>query len=92
MVLGRACIPTLFLFLAFCVFLRHGICSWLSGSINGKCCMLAALFSLVLRALEEMFDRPIEIYSSESEGLQPMKIDFDASGVSLGKVGGEGGG
>ncbi|CBN74632.1 OTU-like cysteine protease family protein [Ectocarpus siliculosus] len=36
---------------------------------------------LEIRALEEMFDRPIEIYSSESEGLQPMKIDFDASGI-----------
>ncbi|CAN0016456.1 unnamed protein product, partial [Ectocarpus sp. 13 AM-2016] len=39
---------------------------------------------LEIRALEEMFDRPIEIYSSESEGLQPMKIDFDASGLDMG--------
>lgn len=35
-----------------------------------------------IRALEELFDRPIEIYSSEAEDLRPMKIDFDASGVS----------
>lgn len=35
------------------------------------------------RALEELFDRPIEIYSAEGEDLRPMKIDFDASGVSL---------
>lgn len=35
------------------------------------------------RALEELFDRPIEIYSSEAEDLRPMKIDFDASGVSF---------
>lgn len=34
------------------------------------------------RALEELFDRPIEIYSSEAEDLRPMKIDFDASEVS----------
>ncbi|CAM9893776.1 unnamed protein product, partial [Ectocarpus sp. 8 AP-2014] len=39
---------------------------------------------LEIRALEEMFDRPIEIYSSESAGLQPMKIDFDASGLDMG--------
>ncbi|CAN0315479.1 unnamed protein product, partial [Hapterophycus canaliculatus] len=36
---------------------------------------------LEIRALEELFDRPIEIYSSEGEHLRPMKIDFDASGV-----------
>lgn len=39
------------------------------------------LYSATLRALEELFDRPIEIYSSEGEDLRPMKIDFDASGV-----------
>ncbi len=45
-------------------------------------CLSACLHSATLRALEELFDRPIEIYSSEGEDLRPMKIDFDASGVS----------
>eukprot|EP00752_Nemacystus_decipiens_P004577 g4177.t1 len=38
---------------------------------------------LEIRALEELFDRPIEIYSSEGEDLRPMKIDFDASGLDM---------
>ncbi|CAN0439684.1 unnamed protein product, partial [Laminaria digitata] len=38
---------------------------------------------LEIRALEELFDRPIEIYSSEGEDLRPMKIDFDAAGLGM---------
>ena len=33
-------------------------------------------------ALEEILDRPIEIYSSDAEELVPMKIDFDSAAVS----------
>ncbi|CAM9737471.1 unnamed protein product, partial [Sphacelaria rigidula] len=36
---------------------------------------------LEIRALEEMFDRPIEIFSSDAEDLRPMKIDFEASSL-----------
>ncbi|CAM9490096.1 unnamed protein product, partial [Choristocarpus tenellus] len=38
---------------------------------------------LEIRALEELFDRPIEIFSSEADNLAPMKIDFHASSVDL---------
>ncbi|CAM9519251.1 unnamed protein product, partial [Discosporangium mesarthrocarpum] len=38
---------------------------------------------LEIRALEELYDRPIEIYSSEAGDLKPMKIDFHASAVDL---------
>lgn len=43
----------------------------------------APFFLFCVRALEELFDRPIEIYSSEGEDLRPMKIDFDAAGVRV---------
>ena len=33
-------------------------------------------------ALEEILDRPIEIYSSDAEELVSMKIDFDSAAVS----------
>ena len=33
--------------------------------------------------MEEVFDRSIEIYSSDAEDLMPMTIDFDAATVSL---------
>ena len=49
------------------------------GCLAGRVCLSVPM----TRALEELFDRPIEIYSSEGEDLRPMKIDFDASGVSV---------
>ena len=38
---------------------------------------------LLFSAIEEVFDRSIEIYSSDAEDLMPMTIDFDAATVSL---------
>lgn len=39
-----------------------------------------------IRALEELFDRPIEIYVPDREDLKPMKTDFEASCVGDGEL------
>ena len=39
---------------------------------------------LLFSAMEEVFDRPIEIYASDAEDItMPMTIDFQAATVSL---------
>ena len=40
---------------------------------------LSTIPCLPSSALEEILDRPIEIYSSEAIELVPMKIDFDSA-------------